>query len=83
MNILECPFCHKNKTKIDSKTANRPHYIGSKKYVKYTASVRCNCCHSRGPTASIEVEATGNGCLRRLDALKTIENKAIELWNNR
>lgn len=83
MNALECPFCHKNKIKIVSKIAKGVHRINSISCIKYTSSVRCNCCHTRGPIASgyIELNIEDISVKKKLE--NNIENKAIELWNNR
>lgn len=67
MNIKPCPFCKKTKTKVEQKSGPYGHRV--------TLSVRCNACHSRGPTVSDT--AKGNA---KIDFNKLTE-KAIELWN--
>lgn len=77
MNNNKCPFCGKLKIKVDSKKSNSFRYTNGIREDLHTASVRCNCCHARGPTISIWLKS-GTCNVKGL-----LEEKAIELWNSR
>lgn len=74
-----CPFCGKDKLKVDSKRSNRPKHIDGVKYYTYTLSVRCNCCHARGPSISRDVKAFNGGTVVTED----FEQLVFDAWNNR
>ena len=73
--LRECPFCGGDKLKIDYKSRN-----GVESY-----SVRCNKCHARGGTASVDiysvVDTEGYAGIKRNREL--VKKKVIELWNTR
>lgn len=68
MDIKPCPFCKKNKTKVERKLS---------KGLRATLSVRCNVCRARGPIYSYDIRETDS------EKLEKFTEKAIELWNNR
>ena len=72
MDIKSCPFCKKNKTKVERKSGPGGFNV--------VLSVRCNVCHARGPTVSGHIKRDA-----KIDAekLEKLTEKAIELWNNR
>ena len=70
-----CPFCGKDKLKVDSKSGHR--FTSGKKVNTLTGSVRCNCCHGRGPTVTVSYMGQCIGILEQL------EEKAFEAWNMR
>ena len=70
--IKACPFCGNTKLKVDSKHNGKWHYTGT-----HSATVRCQKCHARGPTASCKVTKEQ----QHVDEY-TLQ-KAIELWNER
>lgn len=51
-DALPCPFCHRKKLKIGSKSTTEETYIvgGYTKKRKITSCVRCTHCNARGPT---------------------------------
>lgn len=67
-----CPFCGSTKLKVDSKHHGTHYYTGT-----HSATVRCNKCHARGPTASCKVTREQ----MRVDEYTKL--RAIELWNER
>lgn len=71
-----CPFCGSTSLKVDSKKSTRTRWVGTKREYCYTVTVRCNKCHCKGPTVSVFV----GSCI---DPVTLVEDKAIELWNNR
>lgn len=84
-NILKpCPFCGSNKLKIETKSG-RIHYYekdGMKSWQNVVFSVRCNSCHARGGTFSVDLPTIG--CLGDLEnKRKEATDKAIEKWNSR
>lgn len=70
--IKACPFCGSRKLKVESKHNGRTCHVGT-----HSATVRCQKCHARGPTASCKV-AKGVW-----SADEVTKQKAIELWNAR
>lgn len=70
IELKPCPFCGNTKLKIESKHHGTHYYTGT-----HSASVRCNKCHARGPTASCKVE---KGKYHTDEATNL---KAAELWN--
>ena len=77
--IKECPFCGKTKLKIDARKG-KFNYINGEKYIYYTASVRCNCCHARGPAVSKKFLEKSTSQVTILNALS---EEAYNAWNNR
>lgn len=75
---LPCPFCGSTKLKVDQKTSSNtkwnPETGRCNKLVVVT--VRCNKCHTRGPTVSMYA-----GWYDR--PVQTLNNAAIEAWNRR
>ena len=67
-----CPFCGNAKLKVESKHHGLHYYEGT-----HSATVRCNKCHARGPTASCKVEKG------KYHADEETKQRAIELWNER
>lgn len=74
-----CPFCGKTKLKIEYKTDNKK-YIKGKKYKAITGSMRCNCCHARGPTITIAYDSKEVSMMQVKDKL---DIQLEEAWNNR
>ena len=79
-----CPFCGSEKLKIETKSG-RIHYYeknGMKSWQNVVFSVRCNSCHARGGTFSIDLPISGLlGDLK--NKKKEATDKAIERWNRR
>lgn len=75
---LPCPFCGSTKLKVDQKTSSNTKWNSETgrcdKLVVVT--VRCNKCHTRGPTVSIYA-----GWYDR--PTQVLNNAAIEAWNQR
>ena len=66
-SLMPCPFCGGTSLKVDTKTSYHQR-LG----YRYTASVRCNKCHARGPTTisnfyESEEQAIINWNYRQLD----------------
>ena len=72
LEIIPCPFCGGTKLKVESKHNGRHYYEGT-----HSATVRCNKCHARGPTASCKVEKG------KLYVDEYTMQRAVELWNER
>lgn len=72
LEMKPCPFCGNTKLKVDSKHHGTHYYTGTN-----SATVRCNKCHARGPTASCKVEKG-----KRYVDEYTMQ-RAVELWNER
>lgn len=78
----KCPFCASDKIKVESKNSTKGLRIKERSAgyrSRFTGSVRCNRCFSRGPT--ISVLCTG-------DSPSTAEKEmlvemAYAVWNNR
>jgi len=93
IELKSCPFCGGYKLKIDSKSKSVNYLIKGyyKHFNKVTVSVRCNKCHSRGPTTSgiicsnneyfEELTKVCNEVIYKSD--NDINNKAIIMWNSR
>ena len=79
-----CPFCGSEKLKIETKSG-RIHYYeknGMKSWQNVVFSVRCNSCHARGGTFSVDLPTSGFlGDLK--NKKKEATDKAIERWNRR
>ena len=69
IELHPCYFCGSTKLKIESKHNGKWRNTGT-----HTASVRCNKCHARGPTASCKADG-------KWHADEYTEQKAAELWN--
>ena len=76
--LKPCPFCGSTKLKIDQKTSSNTKYNPEiKKCEKLVVvTVRCNKCHTRGPTTSMYANFYDR-------PTKVLEEKAIEVWNGR
>ena len=70
--LKPCPFCGNTKLKIESKHNGSHYYCGT-----HSATVRCNKCHARGPTASCKVERG------KYYTDEATNQRAAELWNAR
>lgn len=75
--LLPCPFCGFDKIKIDSKKGNNFRFVNGKKEEYHVVTVRCNKCHTRGPTVSIYMR------VGQYNAAEIMEMKAIKFWNTR
>lgn len=77
IELKACPFCGSTKLKIDSKrNANFRHKDGKAQY-SHVVTVRCNKCHTRGPTTSIWVDHNRSADIDQISAV------AANLWNER
>lgn len=54
-DLRECPFCKKNKLKVETKRKHVGYNGLDYSVYLLSASVRCNCCHARGPVVSGKV----------------------------
>ncbi len=81
-----CPFCGSSKLKIEKKNG-KTGYNGLDYLVqRHIYSVRCNCCHARGPAFGGNVIMGFNLTLKLPKWATTdveLEQKAIEAWNRR
>ena len=77
--VRKCPYCGSEKLKVDSKKQNHMKYDKqSGKYMEvHTGSMRCNCCHSRGPTVSVTVP------VNTYNVLEQVKAAVIQKWNDR
>lgn len=98
-DIKYCPFCGGYKLKIESKTKAKSIYGNNIYCREYTMSVRCNKCHSRGPTINgivyekttrnEEVYELNTSIIKEKSKKKVygspseLERLAIKEWNNR
>lgn len=82
-----CPFCGKDKIKVESKSKLVGHNGLDYNVYQISMSVRCNCCHARGPVVSGKVIPAMYDQIDKLPDWATTKNqlelKAIKLWNNR
>lgn len=87
--LKPCPFCGKEKLKVETKQSLDRHHPHGGRINRVTASVRCMCCFARGPAEGGKVL---DGMRRRTDnpeetcILTThieLKQKAIEAWNRR
>ena len=78
MELKPCPFCGGTKLKIDQKTSSTTKWNSETKRVDklVVVTVRCNKCHTRGPTTSMYAGFYDS-------PTKALEEKAIEAWNTR
>ena len=76
--LLPCPFCGSTKLKIDQKTSSNRKWNSEKQRCDklVVVTVRCNKCHTRGPTTSMYAGFYDN-------PTKVLEEKAINAWNTR
>ena len=76
--LKPCPFCGSTKLKIDQKTSsNKKFNPETKKCEKFiVVTVRCNKCHTRGPTTSMYATQYDK-------PTKVLQEKAIDVWNAR
>lgn len=72
-----CPFCGKTKLKVDSKKGRPAGWVDGEHLFYYVVSVRCNCCHARGPSVSIKIPESST------NAVELCEEAAFKAWNNR
>ena len=75
--LKPCPFCGGTKLKVDSKKGSNFRVVNGKVEEFHVVTVRCNRCHTRGPTTSVYL-AWG-----QYDAAKVMNDAAIEAWNRR
>lgn len=84
--IKNCPFCSSNKLKVEKKKRSSRYHINGN-LDNYTASVRCNVCHARGPAISGWVRnrrfVNENEWLPDEMYVEELEHLAIEAWNTR
>lgn len=91
MNVIEgikvklCPFCGSNKSKLYSKNGKIHYYEkdGMKSWQNVVMSVRCNSCHARGGTASVDLPSGGITTQEMKQKKQDAITKAIEKWNER
>ena len=76
--LKPCPFCGGTKLKVDQKTSSSSKWNSEKRMLDklIVVTVRCNRCHTRGPTTSL----WGSWIDRPTE---TLGDKAIEVWNRR
>ena len=76
--LLPCPFCGGTKLKIDQKTSSSTKWNSEKKRVDklVVVTVRCNKCHTRGPTTSMYAGWSDSPRI-------ALEEKAADAWNTR
>ena len=84
--IKNCPFCSSNKLKVEKKKRSTRYHINGN-LDNYTASVRCNVCHARGPAVSGWVRnrrfVNENEWLPDEMYVEELGHLAIEAWNSR
>lgn len=78
MELKPCPFCNGIKLKIDSKKSSGFRYIDGKKEENHVVTVRCNKCHTRGPTVSVWLPSG-----HQYDSIKAMQKEVIDVWNHR
>lgn len=76
-DLKPCPFCGGIKFKIDSKKSSNFRYVNGKREDFHVVTVRCNKCHTRGPTVSIWLP------FGQYDIVEIMRGKAAESWNRR
>lgn len=81
-----CPFCGGDSLKVQSKSERSSDYTQYTVY-RRTYSVRCNCCHARGPAfgglvvyGKIDSDFS---CRKWITTDKDLEKAAVDAWNNR
>lgn len=86
IELKRCPFCGSEKLKIETKSGRLNHYEknGMKVWQNVKYSVRCNSCHARGGTASVDISRGYDVLLEEQRAKeRETENNAIAKWNER
>ena len=82
--LKKCPFCGKDKLKIDCKSVLDGWIAGNWRVERHTYSVRCSCCHARGTAVGGKVcDYLPEPRPNYLTTDKELMNKAIETWNKR
>lgn len=78
IGLLPCPFCGSTKLKIDQKTSSSTKRNNETKRSDklVVVTVRCNKCHTRGPTTSM-----WSGQFDR--PIEALSEAAAEAWNRR
>lgn len=71
--LKPCPFCGSTSVKIHGKHNGKKSGSGT-----HSATVRCNCCHARGPAASCKVTVDSP-----YSADEETKRYAADLWNAR
>lgn len=87
-NMKPCPFCGKQKTKVETKQSLYRH-LHRQRIESVTASVRCTCCFARGPAAGGKVSDAyrevpydpEETCI--LTTYEELKKRAIDAWNKR
>ena len=76
--LKPCPFCGGTKLKIDQKkSSTRKWNKETSRLEKLTVvTVRCNQCHTRGPTTSMYADVYDR-------PTRLLEKAAIKAWNTR
>ena len=76
--LKPCPFCGGTKLKVDQKTSSSSKWNSEKRMLDklIVVTVRCNRCHTRGPTTSLWGNWIDN-------PIETLGGAAIEAWNRR
>lgn len=76
--LKPCPFCGGTKLKIDQKTSSTTKWNKETGRLEklVVVTVRCNKCHTRGPTTSMYASYYDR-------PTKLLEEKAIDAWNRR
>lgn len=84
-NWEPCPFCKKNKLKVETKRKHVGYNGLDYSVYLLSASVRCNCCHARGPVVSGKVIPILEDRVDKLPDWATTEEsliyEAICRWN--
>lgn len=76
--LKPCPFCGGTKLKIEQKTSSNGKWNYETKRIDklVVVTVRCNKCHTRGPTTSMYAE-------KHDKPTQLLAEQAIEAWNRR
>lgn len=76
--LKPCPFCGSTKFEINQKMSSNTKYNPKTKRLEkfVVVTVRCNKCHTRGPTTSIYAGWNDR-------PTQMLKEKAIEVWNRR
>lgn len=84
--LKPCPFCHREKAKVDTKQKLDRHLPGGKRVEAVTASVRCMVCFARGPAIGGKVRPSlrlqeDEPMPEGLTTYKDLKERAIAAWN--